>query len=134
MSLSKAEACSASFEAENVALRQSLQDLGNEDPSVLVILKENILVERNQMKAIAGEINILKIEKEEYERNSSQSSKSSKSSTQSNKGAAATTLSSSADAPTASSKKFKSNEQKLLKVLKPRLSTALCFLMYYNVL
>jgi len=118
MSLSKAEACSASFEAENVALRQSLQDLGNEDPSVLVILKENILVERNQMKAIAGEINILKIEKEEYERNSSQSSKSSKSSTQSNKGAAATTLSSSADAPTASSKKFKSNEQKLLKELK----------------
>ena len=116
MSLSKAEACSASFEAENVALRQSLQDLGNEDPSVLVVLKENILVERNKMEAIAGEINILNIEKEEYERNSS---KSSKTSTQSNKGEAATTLSSSADPPTAaSSKKFKTNEQKLLKELK----------------
>ena len=67
VSLSKAEACNASLESENTALRQSLQDLGTEDPSVLVLLKEKLRVTKKEMSEVESMFNIMKVEQEENE-------------------------------------------------------------------
>jgi len=68
VSLTKAEACNRSLEAENNALRQSLQDLGNEDPSSLVTLQEQVRETKNEMKELQSMLEIMKVERDEYEK------------------------------------------------------------------
>ena len=68
VSLTKAEACNRSLEAENNALRRSLQDLGNEDPSSLVTLQEQVRETKNEMKELQSMLEIMKVERDEYEK------------------------------------------------------------------
>ena len=68
ISLNKSEACNLSLETENEALRQSLSDLGTEDPSVLVLLKEELRTTRKNIVQVKSTLDIMKVEQEENER------------------------------------------------------------------